>query len=243
MDRVAVAVLDERELVVEGRYGQADEVVVGMPHHLPLLLEDADDEVLRSIELEPLVDRVFAGEERLPHVLSDYGDRRGVLDVRLGQEPPVPDEVVVRERIVGGGAQDDRRRGLRVAVLDVDVRIPEVALGRHGAHLRDLGLQGDGVFPRQVLAVPLARVAASGAEARLELLELDERGAEALEVAHHVVVEAVDDRDHGDYRRDADDDPEDGQEGPQLVRPHREKREPDVLAETPPQVPEEGRHF
>ena len=54
-----------------------------------------------------------------------------------------------------------------------------------------------------------------------------------------LLLKPVDDRDHRDDRRDADDDAEHRQRGAQLVRAHGEQREADVLAEAAAEVVEQ----
>jgi hypothetical protein len=147
-------------------------------------------------------------------------------------------------RVLLDHAEDAGRLDFGAPVVQVVVAVvPEIALGRDRAQLGDAGLQRPGVFERQVLAAQLPfRPRPARPEARLVLLEQHERGPEALKAVDHVVVETGHDRDHRDDGRDTDDDPEDRQGRPQLVRLDGQQREADVLSEAAAQAAEQTCH-
>src|SRR5262249_14380249 len=214
-----------------------EEVVVGLPEHLTLLIQKAHHGVRVVADLDPLVDRILAWKEPLPDVVPDHDDVGGMLAVGIRQKSALRHESVLSDRILLHHSEDPRRAQLRVAVPGVDFGVvPEIPLGRHGADLGDRAQCG-GVLERQVLAAQLSLgPRPARAESGLVFLEHDERCPEALEIADHVVVEARDDRDHRDDGPDTHHDAEDGQGGAQLVRPDGQQRESDVLAEAPPET-------
>ena len=224
------AVLDLRELLVEGGDGDGDEVVVA-PEDSALVLEDADDLVGDPVDRDDLVDGIAVREERVDHVAADHRHAGAVVDVGVGDEAPVVHEVGVGHGVVGVGAEDQRPVGLLAPGAHRDVAAEQVALLGDRVHQLRQPLQRQRVLDGQVATVALLLGRPAGpAEARLVLLELHEVGAELRERGHHLVVEADHEAHHHDDGGDPRHHPEQGEEAPQLLLAHGGEREADVLA-------------
>jgi hypothetical protein len=153
-----------------------------------------------------------------------------VLDIGLGDEAPVVNEVRVGRRVVGVGAQQHRGVGLFPAGPHLHVAAEEVALLGDGGHQLGQPLERLRVLDGEVAAVALVLGHAAAAEARLVLLELHQVGPELREGGHRLVVEADHEAHHHDDGGHARHHAQQREEGAQLLLAHGLQREGDVLA-------------
>ncbi len=216
----------------QGRDGHDDKVVPALAEDLPPFAHDADDRELLAPDPDLLADGPLVREEDLRGLGAEDADRGTAEDLGGGQVPPLPGKEEGedrRELLVDPG--DDRAVALDVPVPDVD-GLERVEVERDG-HALDQGagpLDLPGVVEGEVLPLPLLLAPLAHLDGPV-LLEEDDVRARRLELGPEGPVEALDDRDHPDHGHDADDDAQDRQKGPELVRPDGIQGHAEDLAE------------
>ena len=220
--------------------GQHHEAIERLAEHAPLLLDDADD--LEALAEDPHVaaDRIDTLEEPVGDVRADDDDRSSLANVDLGERPPVGEAVVLHHLVRRCHAEHEHVAEVRsrhstsaCGVGQPDVMPTATASGIAAATFRASSAR----HARATLdALPFLVVE----EARRESATRRTWKAFAPIIASamfslDVRVHPLDDRDHRDEKRDGDDDAEQREERPQLVRAKLGKRDlDDVRVAHPP---------
>ena len=197
------------DAALEGFQRHQDRVVLIAAHAgLPLFLQHADD---RAGELADADDLVFGGsgaEQLAAHGLAEDAGRLAAALFR-GQEGAAARQIpALRHQIIAGDAGDAGRMVLAAG----NRHRRRLVDRRHRPQAADL--RADRLDIAFIEAFRLG-----GAAARAELAGAREQhvGAETGKISRHLRRRAVADGDHGDDRRDADDDAEHGEEGAQRI--------------------------
>ena len=207
-----------------------DVVVERLAEHRPAPRLDAHDAQLGA--RRPAASGRSASvrrEEPLAHVHAEDADRDGVVDLVRQEEAAVLDRLVLDAVHVGGDAGDLDPEDLLAAapqvVPRVDLRPDLLARAAAAAdRLEVVPLQAlvAAVHPLPLLLGEVARV---GHARDHEVVDAEDLG-HALD---HVGVHPADRRADDDHGGDADDDPDQREEGAQLVREDRLERDADRL--------------
>ena len=206
---------------LEGGERHGDPVVLALAERLALLFAEANDGIGHAVDADLLADGVFALEEVFFDVRADEADVRGVVVVGLREAAAFDDVEVLHLGHEGGVAAN---LGVRAGLREVD----DLADGRlERANLRAgraLGLHGAELLQRDDLALLVLQVLlVAGGESRF-LRDGEDVRALVVDLGGNVDVRAVDQRDDGDDRRNADDHANEREHGAHLVGPERLQR-------------------
>ena len=216
-DRDAMEMRDAEQLLLHGRVGDDDGVVLVPPHRgLALVGKDPDHAERLVLDADAGASGIGAGTEQLiAHHRAEHGDLAGAGHVLFGEERAV--------------LERPRANGRDIGARTLDLRVPVGRLGDHllaraGAWRNELNARDVARDRRRIVGRQCRRVARAGADgtevARPGIDRHDVRaGAPNLRLDR--LLCAVADRHHDDHGRDADDHAERGERRPHRVATQR----------------------